>query len=74
MIPFLFFLTSGVIAQPQPPVLISPLNNATNVSLFPTFDRYDAMGLTSYRIRVFQGASVVIDQAGITTLKVEGII
>jgi hypothetical protein len=31
------------------------------------------MGLTSYKIRVFQGANVVIDQAGITTLKWRGL-
>ncbi|HEY5125238.1 MAG TPA: hypothetical protein VIK14_16025 [Ignavibacteria bacterium] len=70
----MFFHTSGVIAQPQPPVLIFPLNNATNVSLFPTFDWYNVSRVTSYKIQVFQGANVVIDQAGITTLKVEGII
>jgi hypothetical protein len=63
----MFFLTGGIMAQPQPPVLIAPINNATNVSLFPTFDWYDVTGATSYRIQVFQGANVVIDQAGLTT-------
>jgi hypothetical protein len=71
LIYFLFvvlFLVSvkTTFSQPQTPILISPVNNATNVSLFPTFDWYDATGASSYRIQIFQGASVILDQAGIT--------
>ena len=60
-------MTAGTLfAQPSPPILIAPPNNATGVSLFPTFDWTDVTGATSYRLQVFQGATTVLDQAGIT--------
>jgi|WetSurMetagenome_2_1015567.scaffolds.fasta_scaffold74537_2 hypothetical protein len=39
---------------PNSPLLLSPLNNATNVSLTPTLDWYDVSGATSYRVQVSQ--------------------
>lgn len=61
------FFSVGVIAQPQPPVLIAPTNNATGIGLFPTFDWSDVSGATSYRLQIFQGATTVLDQSGITS-------
>ncbi len=63
----LCFCTSEIIAQPQPPTLIYPPNNATNIPLFPTFTWNPSTGATSYRIQVFQGATVILDQAGLTS-------
>jgi hypothetical protein len=62
----MLFMSVGVIAQPQPPVLIAPANNATGVALFPTFDWSDVSGATSYRIQIFTGATTVLDQSGIS--------
>ena len=62
----MLLLSVRVIAQPQPPALIAPVNNATGISLFPTFDWYDVTGATTYRLQVFQGATTVLDQSGIT--------
>ena len=62
----LLLSTGTIFAQPSPPTLLSPPNNATGVSLFPTFDWTDVTGATSYRIQVFQGATTVLDQAGLT--------
>ncbi len=59
------FVSVGLIAQPQPPVLLAPPNNATGVGLFPTFDWTDVSGATSYRLQIFQGATTVLDQSGI---------
>jgi large repetitive protein len=61
----LFVVTAGAIAQPQPPILIAPPNNATGISLFPTFDWTDVSGATSYRLQIFQGATTVFDQSNI---------
>lgn len=62
----MLMISVSVMAQPSPPVLIAPPNNATNVSLFPTFDWNDVSGATSYRLQIFQGATTVLDQSGIT--------
>lgn len=62
----MLFFSVGVMAQPSPPVLLAPPNNATNVSLFPTFDWTDVSGATSYRLQIFTGATTVLDQSGIT--------
>lgn len=61
------FVSVGLIAQPQPPVLIAPPNNSTGIGLFPTFDWSDVSGATSYRLQIFQGATTVLDQSGITS-------
>lgn len=61
----MLLMSTGLIAQPVPPTLLAPPNNATGVSLFPTFDWTDVTGATSYRLQVFQGATTVIDQSGI---------
>jgi hypothetical protein len=61
----MFVVTAGVFAQPQPPILLAPPNNATGVSLFPTFDWTDVSGATSYRLQVFQGSTTVFDQSNI---------
>lgn len=62
----MLFVSVSVMAQPSPPVLIAPPNNATGVSLFPTFDWSDVSGATSYRLQIFTGATTVLDQSGIT--------
>ncbi|MCX6156853.1 MAG: hypothetical protein NTY74_02615 [Ignavibacteriae bacterium] len=62
----MLMISVSVMAQPSPPALIAPVNNATNVSLFPTFDWSDVSGATSYRIQIFTGATTVLDQSGIT--------
>ncbi|MFZ4590290.1 MAG: dockerin type I domain-containing protein [Ignavibacteria bacterium] len=62
----MLFVSVSLMAQPSPPVLIAPPNNATGVSLFPTFDWNDVSGATSYRIQIFTGATTVLDQSGIT--------
>jgi hypothetical protein len=59
------FLTSGINAQPLPPTLISPQNNATGISLYPTFDWSDVTGATSYRLQIYQGANLILDQGSI---------
>jgi hypothetical protein len=46
-----------IISIPSPPTLISPTNNATNVSLTPTLDWSDVSGATSYRVQVSQNSS-----------------
>ena len=61
----MLFMSVSVIAQPLPPVLIAPPNNATGVSLFPTFDWSDVVGATSYRLQIFEGSNTVFDQSGI---------
>ncbi|MFA5404896.1 MAG: hypothetical protein WC358_08180 [Ignavibacteria bacterium] len=61
------FITSGVNAQLQPPILSTPPDNATNVSLFPTFTWSSVSGATSYRIQVATGPTTVIDVPNITT-------
>jgi len=61
----MLLMSTGLLAQPVPPVLLAPPNNATGVSLFPLFDWTDVTGATSYRLQVFQGATTVIDQSGI---------
>jgi hypothetical protein len=60
-------LTAEIYAQPQPPQLISPPNNATGVSIFPTFTWSASTGATSYRLQVIQGATTVFDQSNITS-------
>lgn len=62
----MFMSFAELMAQPSPPILISPPNGATNVSLFPTFDWSDVSGATSYRLQVFQGANTVLDVSNIT--------
>ena len=62
----MLFVSVSVMAQPSPPVLYTPVNNATGVSLFPTFDWSDVSGATSYRLQIFTGATTVLDQSGIT--------
>lgn len=62
----ILLIAGDIYAQPQPPTLISPINNATGVSLFPTFDWSDVTGATSYRLQVIQGATIVLDQSNIT--------
>jgi len=69
LLPFLFLfllMASGIIAQITPPNLVAPPNNATNVSLFPTFIWTSVSGATSYQLQVFQGGTPVLDQSGIT--------
>jgi len=65
LLPLAFLLAGTIYAQPQPPTLISPPNNDTAVSIFPTFDWTDVSGATSYRLQVIQGATVVLDQSNI---------
>lgn len=62
----LFLITSGVNAQPLPPVLTQPPDYATNVSLFPTFQWNASSGATSYRLQISTGSQTVFDQSGIT--------
>jgi hypothetical protein len=62
----ILFLLIGVQAysQPQPPTLISPCGSsvcAGNVLL----DWTDVTGATSYRVQVFQGATLILDVSGI---------
>jgi len=63
----MLFMSVSVMAQPGPPTLIYPVNNATGIPLFPTFDWSDVSGATSYRLQVFSGATTVLDQSGILT-------
>ena len=67
LILLVILLAGDMMAQPSPPTLLTPINGATGVSLFPTFDWSDVTGATSYRLQVVQGATTVLDQAGILT-------
>jgi len=67
LISLIFIFNSGINAQPLPPVLVSPTNYATCISLYPTFTWNASAGATSYRIQIFQGAYSVFDQANITS-------
>jgi hypothetical protein len=62
----MLFMSVSVFAQPGPPTLIYPANNAVGIPLFPTFDWSDVAGATSYRLQIFNGATTVLDQSGIT--------
>ena len=64
---FAFVIASGVYAQPSPPNLLTPADNATNISLFPTFTWSASSGATYYHIQVFTGSSTVIDVNNITS-------
>lgn len=68
---FLFLLIfaslSRVYAQPSPPTLLTPANGDTNVSKYPTFTWTNVSGATSYHLRVYQGLSLVVNQANITS-------
>jgi hypothetical protein len=46
-----------IIAAPPAPVLISPLNGATNVSLTPTMDWTDVSGATAYQLQISTSSS-----------------
>lgn len=63
---FAFMVASGINAQPLPPTLIAPPDNATNVSLFPTFQWSTSSGATYYHLQVFTGATTVMDVNNIT--------
>lgn len=63
---FAFVIASGVQAQPLPPTLISPPDNAINVSLYPTFTWSTSSGATYYHLQVFTGATTVLDVNNIT--------
>ena len=63
---FAFVVASGVQAQPLPPTLLTPPDNATNISLFPTFTWSTSSGATYYHLQVFTGATTIIDQNNIT--------
>jgi hypothetical protein len=62
----IMFITSGVNAQPLPPVLSLPGDYATNVSLFPTFQWQASSGATSYRLQIWKSSEVVFDVSGLT--------
>lgn len=63
-----FFSLSRVNAQSLPtPVLLTPPDWATGVSLFPTFTWSPVSGATYYRIQVGTGPSDVLDVSNITT-------
>ncbi|MCX6163746.1 MAG: T9SS type A sorting domain-containing protein [Ignavibacteriae bacterium] len=67
LLAFLIFIGSSLYSQiPNPPTLISPLNGATNISLFPTFQWQASSGATSYRLQISNGPTTVFDQSGIT--------
>lgn len=65
MLTFLMILILNVSVYSQPVQLLPP-NNATGVSLFPTFDWTDVSGATSYRLQVNQGVTTVLDISNIT--------
>jgi hypothetical protein len=61
------FLASGIYAQPtSAPNLLTPPDNATGVSLFPTFTWSAVSGATSYRLQIYTGPTLVIDIPNIT--------
>jgi len=63
---FAFMVASGVYAQPSPPTLLQPPDNATNVSLFPIFQWSPSSGATYYHLQVFSGPNTVLDVNNIT--------
>jgi large repetitive protein len=66
LILLVLIITSGVYAQPQPPVLVYPPDNAIGVPLFPTFTWDASAGATSYRLQIWYGTDIKFDQSGIT--------
>lgn len=61
------FITSSAYAQPtSPPVLYTPANYATGVSLFPTFTWSSVPTATSYKIQIFYQSSLIHEASGIT--------
>jgi large repetitive protein len=68
LILLVLLIASGVNAQPvNSPILLTPPNNDTTVSLMPTFTWSSVTGATSYHIQVFQQSVTVIDVSNITT-------
>ncbi len=64
------FTTAAGSAVPPAPVLSSPANAATNVSLSPTLSWAAATGATSYRVQVSTSAAfttLFLDRPGVTT-------
>ncbi len=49
---FLILIGISVYSQPNPPTLISPLDSAVDISLYPTFDWADVAGAIYYRIQI----------------------
>jgi len=64
---WVFTTTSGIVI-PSVPILVSPVNGATNVPTNPTFVWNVSSGATSYRLQVLNTVTnvVVLDQSGIT--------
>jgi hypothetical protein len=67
LILLVFMVASRANAQLTPPTLLTPVNNATGVSLFPTFTWTSVTGATNYRIVVATGPTTVLDVSNITT-------
>ncbi|MCX6163745.1 MAG: T9SS type A sorting domain-containing protein [Ignavibacteriae bacterium] len=58
---------SVITSPPNPPTLLSPLNNATNVSLTPTLDWNTVLGASSYRVQVSQNQNFNTFKVNVTT-------
>ncbi len=64
------FIGTGTPSIPQAPILTSPSNGATIISLNPTLSWNTSNGATSYRLQVSTNSSftsTVVDQNGITS-------
>lgn len=61
------FFSSQANAQLTPPTLLQPPNNATGVSLFPTFTWTSVSGASYYQLQIFSGPNVIHNASNITT-------
>lgn len=64
-----YFHFTTTVAVPPAPVLVAPVNNATNVSITPLLDWEDVPGATSYRVQISTSPSfgtTVINVGGLT--------